>query len=363
MKKVAILGSTGSIGRQTLDVIALNGDLFEATALVANSDKKTLYAQKEKFGAGYAALMAEDGVGCLCEAIKDADIIVVATRGIVALDAVLASIKQGKTVALANKETLVCGGEIVKDCLSSYGGKIVTLDSEHSAIWQCLEGNNKSEVKRLILTASGGAFAFWDESRLKTAKAQDALKHPTWSMGQKITIDSATMMNKGLEIIEASYLFDLPQDKIDVLIHPQSIVHSMVEFVDGSVMAQMACPDMRLPIQYALTYPNRRPSAVPSLDLVGKRLEFYAPDYNKFRCISLCRQAFAAGGLYPTALNAANDICVDAFIGGKISFTDIADTVEKALNSFVPRMELSVGAIKKTDAEVKKLTASLISEI
>lgn len=363
MKKVAVLGSTGSIGRQTLDVIASQCDSLEVSALVAYSDAETLAKQKIKYGAGYAALIAEKGADCLIDAVKGADTVVVATRGIIALDAVLFALKEGKTVALANKETLVCGGELVRSRLAGACGRLVTLDSEHSAIWQCLAGKDSAAVKRLILTASGGAFLNYTEEQLKTAKAREALKHPTWSMGNKITIDSATMMNKGLEIIEASYLFDVPQEKIDVLVHPQSVVHSLVEFVDGSVMAQMACPDMRLPIQYALTYPERLPSRVKPLDLVGARLEFYAPDCNKFKCISLCRQAFAMGGLYPTVLNAANDVCVDAYLKNKIGFFDIAEIIEKVLNCFSPRGEVSAETIKKTDAEVKKFTASLTAEI
>ncbi len=361
MKKIAILGSTGSIGRQTLDVIKSNKGLFSVSALVSYSDEKMLERQRRETGAKFAALVSKSGDKCLLDAVTGADIVVVATRGIIALDAVLLALSKGLTVALANKETLVCGGEIVKRCLSESSGKLITLDSEHSAIWQCIDGKDVNEIKRLMLTASGGAFFNFTDNELKSAKAMQALKHPTWHMGNKITIDSATMMNKGLEIIEASYLFDVPQDKIDVLVHPQSIVHSMVEFVDGSVMAQMACPDMCLPIQYALSYPNRLPSKIDKLDLTGKTLEFFEPDYNKFKCMLLCRQAYAMGGLYPTALNAANDVCVGAYLEDKIGFFDIPETIEKVLSSFSPQEDLTVAAIKKTDADVKKMTASIIT--
>jgi len=360
MKKVSILGSTGSIGTQTLEVIKDNKNLYKVQSLVAFSNLEVLSAQAKEFCADYFATITRDGLDCLERAVEDADIVLVATRGMIALKAVLKGIKEGKTIALANKETLVCGGEIVKEYLKKYGGKIYTVDSEHSAIWQCLEGSKKENVKRLILTASGGAFRELSFEQLCSASAKDALKHPTWNMGAKITIDSATLMNKGLEIIEASYLFDIPQEKIDVIIHPQSIIHSMVEFCDGSVLAQMSNPDMKLPIQYALSYPERTESSVKQLDLVGKNLTFYKPDINKFRCIQLCRESFAKGGLYPAVLNAANDVCVEEYIKGKIGFFDITDVIQRVLDGYKPNGSLSVESLFETDKKVKEYTQKLI---
>jgi len=361
IKKIALLGSTGSIGTQTLQVIKDNKNLYKVQSLVAFSNVEILSRQAKEFGTNYFATITHDGVECLERAVDGADIVVVATRGMVALKAVLKAIKEGKTVALANKETLVCGGEIVKQYLNKYSGKIHTVDSEHSAIWQCLEGGKKSQVKRLVLTASGGAFRNFDKEQLKTAKAKDALKHPTWNMGSKITVDSATMMNKGLEIIEASYLFDISQDKIEVLIHPQSIVHSMVEYEDGSVIAQMSNPDMRLPIQYALSYPDRIKNSVSQLDLVGKKLEFYAPDDNKFKCMQLCRKAFKMGGLYPAVLNAANDVCVEEYLKDKIGFFDIADVIEKVLQNYKTNEQMTVDGLFAVDKNVKEYTKKLIN--
>ena len=360
IKKIALLGSTGSIGTQTLQVIKDNKNLYKVQSLVAFSNTEILAQQAKEFDAQYFATIKNDGIECLEKAVDGADVVVVATRGMVALKAVLKAISQDKTVALANKETLVCGGKIVKQYLKKYGGKIHTVDSEHSAIWQCIDGNKHSQIKRLILTASGGAFKNFSYEQLESATASQALKHPTWDMGSKITIDSATMMNKGLEIIEASYLFDIPQENIDVVIHPQSIVHSMVEFCDGSVMAQMSNPDMRLPIQYALGYPDRHESKVSQLDLVGKTLEFFAPDDNKFKCMQLCRNAFKMGGLYPAVLNAANDICVEEYLNDKIGFFDIPKIIQNVLDTFVIEDELSVEGLFNVDKKVKDYTIKLI---
>lgn len=364
MKKIAILGSTGSIGTQTLQVVENNNSLFKIESLVAYSDEKKLRRQSEIYNVSKSYTILQDGNECLKRAIDGADIVVVATRGIIAIDAVLQALKNGQIVALANKETLVCGGELIKNCLAQFGGKLITLDSEHSAIWQCIEGNKHEQIKKLILTASGGAFKNYTAEQLKTAKALEALKHPTWNMGQKITIDSATMMNKGLEIIEASYLFDIPQERIEVLIHPQSIVHSMVEFCDGAVMAQMASPDMTLPIQYALTYPDRLPSKVLPLSLADKKLEFYQVNNNKFKCINLCRQAFSCGGYFPTVLNAANDICVESYLKNKIGFLDISKIIECVLNEFaVKKEDISLEGILSTDKLVKIYTENIVDGV
>ena len=372
MKKIAVLGSTGSIGVQTLDVLKAKGELFDVFSLVAFSDIKKVLEQQREFSAPYVGVInlheqtegVHTGENCLLEAVEGADTVVVATRGIVALPAVLKALKEGKTVALANKETLVCGGKLVNEYAKKYGGKLVTVDSEHSAVMQCLNGENKKNVSKIILTASGGAFRNFSYEQLKNVTAADALKHPTWRMGQKITIDCATMMNKGLEIIEACRLFDVSEDKVEVVVHPQSIVHSMVEFADGSVKAQLASPDMKLPIQYALTYPERFGCDVKPLDLFSLPLEFFVPDENKFKCMSLCREAIKKDGLYPTALNAANDVCVENFVNGKIGFFDIADTIERVLNEFVPQYDkVDVKSIFDTDRQVKIITQNIIDGV
>src|SRR5687768_17885159 len=311
MKGIAILGSTGSIGQSALAVVDAHPRELRVVALAAGGNAARLAEQVERYRPSRAALATEQGPQGLIDVAThpDADVVLCASSGTAALDAVLAAIDEGKTIALANKEVLVMGGALVADAAKRRGVAILPVDSEHNAIHQCLHGREASEVRRLILTASGGPFRTWTDEAIGNAGPQDALRHPTWRMGQKITIDSATLMNKGLEVIEARWLFDVAPSRIDVVIHPQSIVHSMVELRDGSVIAQMGVTDMRLPIQYAFSYPERWDAPVPPLDLgVPLTLEFHPPDQERFPCLRLAYYALEAGGGMPAVLNAANEV-------------------------------------------------------
>ncbi len=350
-QKLSILGSTGSIGTQSLDVARKRG--YEIIALTAGSNEKLLEEQIRKWKPKYAALADEkaaanlkiavsdtdtrvlSGPGgvCECAAAGEADTVLNAVVGIAGLVPTLTAIDSGKNIALANKETLVAGGQLVMHKAKEKGVKILPVDSEHSAIFQCLEGmNKKEELKSIILTASGGPFFGKTRDELKNVTVEQALKHPNWEMGAKITVDSATMMNKGLELIEAVWLFDVSPDKIDIVVHRESIIHSLIEYNDNSVIAQLGVPDMRIPIQYALTYPERYESPVRKLNLWEyQNLTFYKPDYDTFSCINICRDAIAKGGLYPCTANGANEMANYLFRQGKIGFLDIADAVEKAV--------------------------------
>lgn len=357
MKSMVILGSTGSIGTQALDVARLRN--FTVKALTSNSNIDLLEKQIREFKPEIAAVADESraaelrikvadtdtkvlgGEEGICAAAQlDADKVLNSIVGIAGLKPTLAAIEAGNDIALANKETLVAGGELVTTRAKEKGVAILPVDSEHSAIFQSLQGSpGKQSVKRLILTASGGPFFGRTRDDLKDVTVEQALKHPNWSMGAKITIDSATMMNKGLELIEAAWLFDMPADKIDILVHRQSVVHSLVEYVDNSVIAQLGVPDMRVPIQYALTYPERYESPAKQLRLEElKTLTFEQPDYDTFSCINLCRQAITKGGVYPAAANGANEAANKLFREGKIKFLDIADAVSGVLDSteFLP---------------------------
>lgn len=357
MKSMVILGSTGSIGTQALDVARLRN--FTVKALTSNSNIDLLEKQIREFKPEIAAVADESraaelrikvadtdtkvfgGEEGICAAAQlDADKVLNSIVGIAGLKPTLAAIEAGNDIALANKETLVAGGELVTTRAKEKGVAILPVDSEHSAIFQSLQGSpGKQSVKRLILTASGGPFFGRTRDDLKDVTVEQALKHPNWSMGAKITIDSATMMNKGLELIEAAWLFDMPADKIDILVHRQSVVHSLVEYVDNSVIAQLGVPDMRVPIQYALTYPERYESPAKQLRLeVWKTLTFEQPDYDTFSCINLCRQAITKGGIYPASANGANEAANKLFRDGKIKFLDIADAVAGVLDSteFLP---------------------------
>lgn len=357
MKSMVILGSTGSIGTQALDVARLRN--FTVKALTSNSNIDLLEKQIREFKPEIAAVADESraaelrikvadtdtkvlgGEEGICAAAQlDADKVLNSIVGIAGLKPTLAAIEAGNDIALANKETLVAGGELVTTRAKEKGVAILPVDSEHSAIFQSLQGSpGKQSVKRLILTASGGPFFGRTRDDLKDVTVEQALKHPNWSMGAKITIDSATMMNKGLELIEAAWLFDMPADKIDILVHRQSVVHSLVEYVDNSVIAQLGVPDMRVPIQYALTYPERYESPAKPLRLEEwKTLTFEQPDYDTFSCINLCRQAITKGGVYPAAANGANEAANKLFREGKIKFLDIADAVSGVLDSteFLP---------------------------
>lgn len=362
MKKVAVLGSTGSIGTQTLDVIAANADKLEVYSLVAYSNEKLLGEQSAKFSPRYSALISKDGENCLIEAVKGCDVAVVATRGIVALPAVLYCLDNGIDVALANKETLVCAGSLV---MSKVGkSKLYPVDSEHNAISQCLAFRNRNRLSRIILTASGGAFWNTDAEKLKTVTASQALKHPNWNMGAKITIDSATMMNKALEVVEASYLFGVDVGKIEITVHRQSVVHSMAEFCDGNVIAQLAEPDMRLPIQTALLGETGNYS-VSSLDFVKlSNLTFEKCDFEKFPCAKLGYEIQKYPKLCATVMNAANDVCVDCFLSGKLLFTDFYNIIVQVVEHFAEKCngaEVSAENIKYFDGIARRDTQKLIN--
>jgi len=350
MKRIAVLGSTGSIGLQTLEVVRLFSERFSVVALGAGRNTDLLAKQVEEFQTRmvswqwtgneeqrealldrlhHCSLMSLEEMACH----PDVDLVVVATSGKAGLAPTLSAIRAGKQVALANKEVLVMAGEIVMTEARAKAVEILPVDSEHSAIWQCLRGENRAQVARLILTASGGPFRGYSLEQLSAITPEQALQHPTWQMGEKVTIDSATLMNKGMEIIEAHWLFGLPLSHIEVLIHPHSIVHSMVEFVDGSVKAQLSMPDMRLPIQYALLYPDRLYN--PQLPRIGwdrlSSLEFEPPDLTRFPCLRLAREAGERGGTYPAVLCAADEVAVGLFLSHRIGFLDIVRLVEESL--------------------------------
>lgn len=352
-KDVIILGSTGSIGRQSLEVIEAIGGRVKA--LTANRNIDLLEQQIRKFKPEIAAVADEKAAGELAVRVSNlpvrivsgmdglieaatlptAHTVITAVMGMVGLKPTMAAIRQGKRIALANKETLVCAGRLVMKAAEEYGAEIVPVDSEHSAIFQCLEGNSRKEIKRILLTASGGPFRGFTYEQLKKVTKADALKHPNWSMGQKITIDSASMMNKGLEFIEAMHLFSVKTEQIKVLVHPQSIVHSMVEYVDNSVIAQMGPPDMRIPIQYALTYPDRMVGPTNSIDFlkVGS-LTFEEPDLDVFKCLSLAMECAGRNDSSCAVMNGANEAAVDLFLQEKITFTQIYDLVSDAVGKF-----------------------------
>ena len=355
MKKISILGSTGSIGTQTLDVVRANRDKFEVVAISANSSINLLLEQIKEFKPKYVAVYNEASAKVLKEMIPsdinievlsgmeglvaissldEIDVLLTAIVGMIGLVPTLEAIKKGKTIALANKETLVTAGQLVMEEAKKNNVKILPVDSEHSAIFQCLNGENNKEIESLILTASGGPFRGKTKSELLNVTKNEALKHPNWSMGRKISIDSSTLMNKGLEVIEAKWLFDVNTDKIDVVVHPQSIIHSMVQFVDSSIIAQMGCPDMKLPIQYALTYPDRILNDFERLDFSKlTSLTFEKPDLETFPCLKLAYDSLNMGGTYSAVLNAANEVLVNEFLEDKIGFYDIPYYIEKTLDA------------------------------
>ena len=349
VKRLAILGSTGSIGRQTLDVVRALPEYFRVVGLAAGKNITLLAEQVREFKPEFVSYVAsgEDDkearnrlltAGCRFLSLEemachpDADIVVLATSGTAGLGATLAAAKAGKNIALSNKESLVAAGEVITTEAEKSGARILPVDSEHSAIWQCLSGEKQS-ARRIILTASGGPFRDYSQEQMASITVEQALKHPSWQMGKKVTIDSATLMNKGLEVIEAHWLFNMPVDDITVLVHPQSIVHSMVEFVDGSVKVQLSCPDMRLPIQYALSYPDRLANpSLPAIDWTDFRdLTFEQPDMDKFPCLRLAIDVGREGGTCPAVLCAADEVAVDLFLSRRIRFLDIARLVERVL--------------------------------
>lgn len=379
MKRLIILGSTGSIGTQALDIVRANPDKYTVTALAAGSNAALLEKQAREFGVKTVALFNEkaaadlkisladtdikvfSGAEGVCElAYCDGDIVLNAIVGIAGLRPTLAAIDAGKTIALANKETLVTGGEIVNRRLAEKGVKLLPVDSEHSAIFQSLQGAPQGSLKKILLTASGGPFFGKTREELENVTVKEALNHPNWSMGAKITIDSATLMNKGLEVIEAVHLFGVPASQIEVLVHRQSILHSAVELSDGAVIAQLGTPDMKLPIQYALTYPERD-MCFESLDLfkVGS-LTFEKPDYDTFKLLPLCIEAINRGGLYPTAINGANEESVKLFLEGKIKFLQIAELNEKAMNMCENKENFTVEDIFAADKAARQIIREAI---
>lgn len=352
-KRISILGSTGSIGTQTLEVIRENREKFEVVALAAMQNIDELEKQINEFSPKLVAVYDKNravalknraitktkilsGIEGLIEIAsnEDVDLVLNSVVGSIGLLPTLHAIRNRKDIALANKETLVVGGDLITKEIDKYNVNIIPVDSEHSAIFQCLQGEDSKSISRLILTASGGPFKDWDKEKLKYVTYKEALKHPNWSMGKKISIDSATLMNKGLEVIEAKWLFNVEVDKIDVVIHPQSIIHSMVEFKDNSVIAQLGIPDMKLPIQYALTYPNRIENKSPGLDLTKiSSLTFDKPDHERFPCLRLAYEALRIGGTMPCVLNAANEVLVNQFLESRIRFLDIPYYIEKIMNT------------------------------
>ncbi|GAV23470.1 1-deoxy-D-xylulose-5-phosphate reductoisomerase [Carboxydothermus pertinax] len=379
MKRIVILGSTGSIGRQALEVIKLYPERFAVVALAAAKNGSLLLEQCIEFNVKYAFLADKDSFKQYYDDFKnyginltngskelvnmvllpDVDGILTAIPGTICLLPTIEALKAGKVIYLANKETMVAAGEIITP-LMRLGENLLPVDSEHSALFQALKGEIISQVEKLIITASGGPFREYTVEQLQNVSISQALNHPRWKMGSKITIDSATLMNKGLEIIEAHYLFQIPYEKIEPVIHPQSIVHSLVEYCDGSVIAQLGLPDMRLPIQYALTYPERLKNTFPRLSLaeIGT-LTFEKPDYERFMALKLAIQAGKAGNIYPTVLNAANEVAVEAFLTGKIKFLEIAQIVEKVLNCFSP-VKIDLETILEADRRAREITKQFI---
>jgi len=382
MIRIAILGSTGSIGQSALSVVDAHADRLQVVALAAGHNTSRLAEQVRKYRPSLVSVATENGLadlkalvppgarpaaleagpqGLLSAATHpDVDVVLCASSGAAGLEAALAAIDHGKTVALANKEVLVMAGALMVDAARSRGVSLLPVDSEHNAIHQCLHGRSPGELRRLILTASGGPFLGWTAEALARVTPADALRHPTWQMGKKITVDSSTLMNKGLEVIEARWLFDVTPEQIAVVVHPQSIVHSMVELRDGSVIAQLGVTDMRLPIQYAFSYPDRWDAPVPALDVTRMgQLDFMPPDPDRFRCLRLAYDALEHGGAWPAVLNAANEVAVEAFLAGRLGFLQIPVVIERALEAAgretsVPR---SLADVRATDAWARRHAA------
>ncbi len=379
MKKITILGSTGSIGTQSLEVIKNHPDRFAVEALTCGKNIERLAEQIQMFRPSFAVTeKAEDAArlakifpetefswgekGLIEAAGGGCDMVLNSLVGMRGLAPTCAAIASGKDIALANKETLVAGGALVMEAAAKAGIKLLPVDSEHSAIFQCLEGNKERPIKKILLTASGGPFRGYTKEQLENVTLEQALKHPNWSMGRKITIDSATMMNKGLEVIEAKWLFDVPAEKIQILVHPQSIVHSAVEFEDNSVIAQMGIADMKIPISLALGYPDRLRSTGRELDFFteGANLTFEKPNPEVFGCIRLAYDAIEAGGSYPAALNAANEVLVSAFLDQKIRFMDIQKTLERIMHDHKPVYNLDLEGILEVDRKTRELTGEIL---
>ena len=377
-RKIAILGATGSIGKSTLDLIERNPDRFEVTAVTAATNSEALADIARRTNARLAVIADERrlsdlegrlaGTGCralggeqsLVEAVDDAELVIAAIVGCAGLRPVMAAVDAGKTVALANKEALVTAGGLMTDAARKSGATLLPVDSEHNAIFQCLTGSRPQDVSRIILTASGGPFRTASADVIRTATPAQAVAHPNWSMGAKISVDSATLMNKGLELIEAHFLFGLPSERLDVVIHPQSVIHSMVEFVDGSVLAQLGSPDMRIPIAYALAWPERMPTPAQRLDLASiARLDFEEPDLERFPALRLAREALEGGGAAPVVLNAANEVAVASFLAGEIRFPDIVRLVQDALNQASYDKPHSISDVLEIDRVTRAATRAM----
>ena len=382
MKRITILGSTGSIGTQTLDVVRKNKDKFQVVAISANSSIDLLLEQIMEFSPKYVAvynkesalklkemipeninievLSGMDGLVKICQ-LEEVNVVLTAVVGMIGLVPTMAAIKAKKTIALANKETLVTAGELVMSEAKKNNVEILPVDSEHSAIFQCLNGERKQDIEKIILTASGGPFRGKKREELVNVTKNEALKHPNWDMGRKISIDSSTLMNKGLEVIEAKWLFDVDVEDIEVVVHPQSIIHSMVSFRDSSVISQMGCPDMRLPIEYALTYPERLKTDFERLDLAKvATLTFEKPDMETFPCLALAFKVLKLGGTYPAALNSANEFLVNEFLNDKIGFYDIPYYIERTLEQHKNRINPNIEDILEVDKETREFLANLL---
>ena len=383
-RRIAILGSTGSIGRQALDVISQHRDLFEVELLTANNSSELLIKQAIEFDANAVVICNEDkykevsdalephyiktfaGMQSVCDLVcgDNIDIVLTSMVGFSGLASTVAAIKAGKTIALANKETLVAAGQIVMDLAAKHKARILPVDSEHSAIFQCLMGSAGADIEKIHLTASGGPFRTWSREDIAKATRAQALNHPNWSMGSKITIDSATMMNKGLEIIEARWLFGTPGDKINIVVHPESIIHSMVEYADGSVIAQMGHPDMREAIQFAFSFPERLTLNNKKLNFAELgSLSFYAPDQEKFPALALAYESLAKGGNMACIMNAANEAAVAAFLNDQIGFYDITDVVAECMANGTFLKNPSLDAIFQTNEEAYRQAAEIIKRI
>ena len=384
MKKISILGSTGSIGTQALDVVRKLPNEFKICVLAANSNVELFSAQIEEFQPELAVLADEEAYKRLkaektfahtkleggrkafidAAGYGDSEIVLTSMSGFAGLEPTINAIGHGKNIALANKETLVAAGEIVTNLAKDFNVKILPVDSEHGAIFQCLQGENSADVEKILLTASGGPFRGKKFDELQNVTVDEVLAHPTWNMGKKITVDSASLVNKGLEVIEAHWLYGIDYDKIQVVVHPQSIIHSMVEFRDGSIIAQIAEPDMRLPIQYALTYPRRLPSPINRLNFWQmKNLTFEEPDLKTFRGLKLAYDAGKIGGSMPCVFNAANEVAVNAFLRGQIKFSQIYDVIENAMESHSVLQNLSLGILTAEDFSVRVLSEKFIERL
>jgi 1-deoxy-D-xylulose-5-phosphate reductoisomerase len=368
-RKIAILGATGSVGKSALDLIERNPDRFQVVAVTAATNADALADIARRTGARLAVISDESRLGTLREGLSgtscraaagegalldaasgDAELVIAAIVGCAGLKSVIAAVEAGKIVALANKEALVTAGALMMDSAARNSATLLPIDSEHNAIFQCLACSNNGDVSRIILTASGGPFRTATEEAIRNATPEQAVAHPNWSMGAKISVDSATMMNKGLELIEAHHLFGVPSERIEIVIHPQSVVHSLVEFVDGSVLAQLGSPDMRIPIAYALAWPERMTTPAQRLDLAAiARLDFQPPDLARFPALRLAREALEAGGSAPVVLNAANEAAVERFLAGAIGFTEIAAMVGRALDEDLPPAPQSIAEVLEID--------------